>query len=142
MNKLPAEDVFLGDDERYWKLDMHVELKQVHGHFPCALLLSFCLLLRPQFGDLDDAFGIGDTLQLIVGTLFGQVHAQVFPVWIHETYAVRAAERRVELCLESQQCRFANALWIHNFAKFVLGLIEKRVQEIRLREEKVVFERT
>ena len=53
-----------------------------------------------------------------------------------------AAERRVELCLESQQCRFANALWIHNFAKFMLRLIEKRVQEIRLREEKVVFERT
>ena len=130
MNKLPAEDVFLGDDERYRKLDMHVELKQVHGHFSSALLLSFCLLLRPQFGDLDDAFGIGNTLQLIVGTLFGQVHAQVFPVRIHETYTVRAAERRVELCLESQQCRFANALWIHNFAKFMLGLIEKRVQEI------------
>ena len=67
---------------------MHVELEQIHDDFTRTLMLSFCLLLRTQFCYFNHTFGIRDTLELIIGTLFGQVHAQVLSVWIKESYRI------------------------------------------------------
>ena len=67
---------------------MHVELEQIHDDLTGTLMLSLCLLLRTQFCYFYHTFGIRDTLELVIGTLFRQVHAQVLSVWIKEPYRI------------------------------------------------------